>query len=272
MKKSGQQMTVPGLPGRQQAHIWLLDLDRQDPESFQGDCFVLDDSEQERAAVFRRERDRQQYRLTRTAVRNVLSNYYPTTAPAQWRFARGVHGKPAIAGPKLDRPLYFNISHSGQWVAIAVAQNECIGIDLERITARQSMMAIARRYFTNREFSELGDLAPEMMLRRFYELWTLKEAYSKACGNALVPTLKELELNFPEQKEIGADLRSAGGKGKALVGWCLRLFELGDYQLALAMRDGHESGSIDTMAWQLDDPLEPGAATEFSLSPCRWNR
>ncbi|MBT8145252.1 MAG: hypothetical protein KJN90_00275, partial [Gammaproteobacteria bacterium] len=95
---------------------------------------------------------------------------------------------------------------------------------------------------------------------------------SKACGNALVPTLKELELSFPVQKQIGAELRSAGERQQTLAGWCLRLFELGDYQLALAMRDGHENGSMNTVAWQLDDPLEPGAASEFNLSPCRWYR
>ena len=279
MIETASQLVTPGIPDPQQGHLWLLDLERHRPESYAADCLVLDDSELTRATMFRNERDHKQYCLSRTAVRNVLSCYCTSIEPAKWRFHRNSHGKPVIASPSLTQPLYFNISHSGRWLAIAIACNEKIGIDVELMSERRSMLAIARRYFTRREYSELCDLALEDLLWRFYGLWTIKEAYSKACGYALVPTLGELEISFSGESHIEARLESeyqpstrlSSRERQVLPGWCLRLFEMEDYRLALAMRYGKELGGIKTSAWEIEDPLKPGAATKIRLEPCRWN-
>ena len=120
MKKPQSQLVMPELPDRQQAHVWLLDLDRHRPEQYPAERLLLDGSELTRMAAFRRERDRQEYRLTRTVIRNVLSSYCPSVQPVQWRFKKNRHGKPAIAEPSSIESLFFNISHSGRWLVVAL--------------------------------------------------------------------------------------------------------------------------------------------------------
>jgi len=264
--------TISGMLDPQQAHLWLLDLERHRPECYSADDLVLDDSERDRVQVFRSQRERQQYCLSRTAIRYVLSSYYPDIQPAQWRFSKNPHGKPAIAAPLLAAPLYFNISHSGRWLAIAVARNKNIGVDVERMSGNRAMMAIARRYFTSQECSELCDLAPDDLRYRFYGLWTLKEAYSKACGYALVPTLGELGIKFSKTGFIEAELQNADISKKDLPCWYLRLFEMEGYQLSLAMRCEQETSGVNVIALEIDDPLRPGIATVSELEPCRLNR
>ena len=269
MKSVPNQVLLPGLPDPSQAHIWLLDLQRHRPDDYPSERVVLDDSELTRMAAFRRERDRQQYRLIRTTVRNVLSGYCPAVEPTQWRFNKNQHGKPAIAGPATTEPLFFNISHSGRWLAMAVACSENIGIDIEQVSDRHSALAIARRHFTRREYSELCDLAPQELLSCFYRLWVLKEAYSKACGNALVPTLGALEFSFPGEKSIVAGLPSANAVKQELPDWYFSLFKMAGYRLALAMRCRQGAGDLDVSAWGIDDPLEPGVASKLNLLPYR---
>jgi len=260
----------PRIADRHQAHLWLLDLERHRPDSLSVEPLLLDDSERDRLQAFSRQRDRQQYCLIRVAVRNVLSSYWPTVKPGEWRFSKNTHGKPAIAAPELTEPLHFNISHSGRWLAVAVSSNEYTGVDVEKVAERRSMMAIARRYFTDQEYIRLCDLAPEECCRYFFELWTLKEAYSKACGNALVPILGKLELSFPDKNTIKAGLWAKDNEMHNLTDWGMRLFAMPGYQLALAMRSGQGVADVNVRAFEIDNPLKPGAASESVLEPCRW--
>jgi 4'-phosphopantetheinyl transferase len=269
MTSPQHQLVVPRFPDPQQVHLWLLDLERHRPQTFATDVLLLDDEEQMRADRFRRQCDRQQYRLTRTAVRNVLSGYCRDVEPARWRFSKNPHGKPAIASPQPGRPIHFNISHSGRWLAIAVSASECTGVDVETVSDSRSMLAIARRYFCQSEYDSLCDLAPEALTDRFYDLWTLKEAYSKAVGNALVPALGRLELSFPEDGVIAVRSQAEPAQGGGLADWSFCLFEMADSRLALAMRGAAGAGAIVPSVWEIDDPLVPGAAHAAELSPTR---
>ena len=263
------QQVVPRPPISQQIHLWILDLERHRPETFGAEVLILDDEEKKRAAEFRREQDRQQYCLTRTAVRNVLSSYFRDIEPARWRFSKNPHGKPNIASPGTSGPLYFNVSHSGRWVAIAISASESMGVDVEFISAERSMLAIARRYFCQLEYSSLCSLSPGERTIRFYELWTLKEAYSKACGGALVPALRQLEISFPQVDRVVVQAPSDIATAHDFAGWAFCLFELEHYLLAMALRDGAGGDGIDSTVWEIDNPLLVGAAHLTELSPIR---
>lgn len=73
-----------------------------------------------------------------------------------------------------DRTAYFSISHSDQWVALAVAEQE-IGFDLQVLSPIRPL--VLHRYFNENEQIYIGDDDT-----RFTEIWTQHEAYTKYLG------------------------------------------------------------------------------------------
>lgn len=72
--------------------------------------------------------------------------------------------------------IYFNLSHSGT-VVVCCVSNRPVGIDVEG--GRPCRLKVAERFFSERERAWMEEAETE---QRFFRLWTLKEAYSKADG------------------------------------------------------------------------------------------
>lgn len=92
------------------------------------------------------------------------------------KYVFGEHGKPYIKG----NPIYFNVSHCGNVILTAFCQEE-IGVDIEIV--REFNSDVPKRFFTEeeRQYIDLSaDKAEEN--RRFFEIWTAKEAFLKFCG------------------------------------------------------------------------------------------
>ncbi|MEZ5573531.1 MAG: 4'-phosphopantetheinyl transferase superfamily protein [Halioglobus sp.] len=138
-----------------------------------------------------------------TFKRRVLSRYSPV-APSEWAFVLGKHGKPCTVGTTPE--LYFNLSHSGDWLACAVAADAAVGVDLEFCDSRREVMKLARRFFCPQEVSSLSACEPALQSDRFYDLWTLKEAAIKARGDALGPGLQRrcFEVNVRSDEHAAA--------------------------------------------------------------------
>ncbi len=101
------------------------------------------------------------------------------------RLERTGQGKPYAAG----LPLHFSVSHSGDWVAVALDRRP-IGIDIEML--RPLDLRIAKRVCTQTELRLLFDGPPlfaptadPLLLRRFFEIWTAKEAFFKQIGTGI---------------------------------------------------------------------------------------
>ena len=174
------------------AHALQIELSLIFTSDAAGDAALLREYDQrisaeERARCdrFRFERDRLLYMLTRIGLREVLSRHAPV-APAQWRFEVNAWGKPRIANPAWRDVLGFNISHTDGMVVIGVTQRQrALGVDVERWFSRDALLDVADRFFSPREVAALRALGPEQQRRRFFDLWTLKEAYIKARGMGL---------------------------------------------------------------------------------------
>lgn len=144
---------------------------------------VLGAAERERLAQFHFARHRHQYLVTRALVRQVLSLYRPDIDPGLWRFDSNAHGKPEIA-PGLEPALRFNVSHTDGLVVMAVSRQE-VGIDVENTRREGEWLPVAQRFFAPVEWQDLQRHDLVQRQRRFFELWTLKEAYVKARGTGL---------------------------------------------------------------------------------------
>lgn len=71
----------------------------------------------------------------------------------------------------------FNISHSQDWVAVAISLNGKVGLDIEVSRQRQNYLNVAKSFFANDEYQWM--LAQSNTLNAFWQLWTLKESALK---------------------------------------------------------------------------------------------
>jgi 4'-phosphopantetheinyl transferase len=176
---------MPLHPG--QVHIWLFPFTQVDDAGLLARYEPLL-SPLERACQQRYyfEKDRRRYLCTRALERFVLSEY-THVPPMQWKFERNAYGKPEISRshhPGIP-PLRFNLSHTDRFIACAVTLENDIGVDIEQMNGQIDVMGIGSQYFSTQEKNDLEACAPLTRQEKFFELWTLKEAYMKARGLGL---------------------------------------------------------------------------------------
>jgi 4'-phosphopantetheinyl transferase len=171
-------------------HLWLA-YDEQVTDGALLDRYqrLLDPAEQAQQRRFHFARHRHQYLIARALLRSTLSLYADAVAPAQWRFCSNRYGKPAIANV-LAAPLCFHLAHTERVVALAVSSGGELGVDVESLQRRGDMLGIADRIFSPLEVYQLYQLPPAAQRARFFDFWTLKEAYIKACGKGLTISLR----------------------------------------------------------------------------------
>jgi 4'-phosphopantetheinyl transferase len=184
-------------------HIWLTKPDDQLQEhSADTDALLkhyenlLTEKELAKQQRYLFKNNRHDALLTRVFVRDLLS-YYADVLPKDWEFSIGEKGKPELVNPLL--PLRFNLSHTQGLIVCAVTLEDDIGIDAENTTRSNDLLAIAKRYFSERECSELFSLPNEHQRSRFFDYWTLKESYIKAWGLGLSIPLKDFSFNFTDR-------------------------------------------------------------------------
>ncbi len=137
---------------------------------------MLSETELARANRFLFERDRVLFATAHAFLRTLLPRY--TDSPLT--FVEMERGKPEL----VDRGVRFNLSHTRGLVLVGVTETADLGVDVERMDARD-LKGLAKRVYTEREISTWqGD--PEW----FFDHWALKESYIKARGLGLSLELK----------------------------------------------------------------------------------
>lgn len=109
---------------------------------------------------------------------------------------RGEHGKPYFE----NSDIKFSISHSGEYVCVAVARGIEIGVDIQIV--QNNRERLASRFYADGELKQLEGLDDEERRQEFFRIWTRKEAILKAdgCGitidlNSFDVTAEKVELN-----------------------------------------------------------------------------
>lgn len=125
---------------------------------------------------------------TECTVSEVLSRL-DNPIPLTYRY--GEKGKPYLE--KL--PLYFSVSHSGEYVLCAVSEKE-IGADIQykgfgkEEKQEERMEKISRRFFAESEYKALESCQTDTEKRNlFFDLWTKKEALGKLTGEGVAGVL-----------------------------------------------------------------------------------
>lgn len=177
-------------------HLWLIADTQIDTSLLAAYYSLLCAEEILRYERFRRDRDKRQFLITRAAIRTTLSHYSNDILPSQWQFARNEHGRPYVVSPMQTLPLEFNLSHTDGMIVIAVCARGDIGVDVESSVRQCRAADLATRYFSVSETESLLALPESERQVRFLDLWTLKEAYIKACGMGLAIPLGSFSFDF----------------------------------------------------------------------------
>ena len=152
---------------------------------------LLATAEIERAERFRFDRDRNRYIARRGIVRALLAQRHGD-APAALRFTSNVYGKPALVGGGCE----FNASHSRGLALFAMSRDTAVGCDVEFHDPRFLADNIPERLFSSAERRELRGFAAEQQTAAFFDGWTRKEAFIKACGFGLRLPLDRFDVSL----------------------------------------------------------------------------
>ncbi len=220
-------------------HIWRVWLTQPMP-LIQQMAELLSDDEKARAQRLKFERDRLKFIAGRGVLRQILSRYLAVQAE-EIQFSYGSQGKPALAIPATP-PLQFNLAHSRNLALYAIARESPVGIDVEYIHRLDDMAQMAARFFSSRENAVFQSLPEKEKPAGFFNCWTRKEAWLKACGDGLTRPLDQFDVTLkPGETAKLLDVRSAPAEAAR---WRLQAFQPApNYVAALA---------IEGAAWQTD--------------------
>lgn len=152
-------------------------------------------------------------------------------------------GRPLLRVDGQAAPLHVSLSHSHDWLALALADAP-VGVDVEVPQRVRDWEALARFVFSAEERQRLREADDAARAGVFHALWTLKEARGKRSGEGLQPRAARRVTAQP-----------ADAAGAEALGWAV-----GGGALALALAPG-------TRLERADDRL--GAPTHWRYASAR---
>lgn len=151
-------------------------------------------------------------------------------------FVKGENGKPYMEG---HGNIFFNISHSGDYVMCAVSDRE-VGCDIQKM--EKAELSLAERFFLPQEYEAIATQPDEESKRRmFYRYWTLKESYMKVTGLGMSLPLDAFEIRTygmtePVTAELAAVSAERAGRDRRFY---FREFDVvPEYCCAVCIEDG----------------------------------
>ena len=117
---------------------------------------------------------------------------------ARWREIRTARrrrdwasSRALLAAVPTTGPCGRSMSHSHGYAALVLAEPALrVGIDVEAVIPRD-FLRLAEIAYSASEARHLAMLDPAQLAGRFYEFWTLKEAFAKALGLSLAEALTQ---------------------------------------------------------------------------------
>lgn len=181
--------------GLGEVHVWIGRTQISEP-LLQALERTLGDDERIRAGKFRFQTDRCRYIAAHGILRNIVGRYLEV-GPSDVSFTENAFGKPFLRPDGGGENLFFNISHSGDLVVVALARKRQIGVDVELVRALPDFDSIAEGHFAPPERALLTAAEPERRQQTFFACWTRKEAYIKAVGQGLSMQLDAFDTCMP---------------------------------------------------------------------------
>jgi len=216
-----------------EVHIWSIALssltDIADLES------VLSNEERVEAGRFRFEIDQRRSVISRGMLRVILGKYLDIQ-PQEIKFSYNPHDKPLLQFPNMKGKLWFNVSHSKDYIVYVLTRANEIGVDIEYINLAFATKEIASQFFSLAEIKAFNELPIALQPQAFFSCWTRKEAFIKAVGEGLSYSLKDFDVTLkPGDPARLIEIRRPGMNASE---WSLYDIEVErGYKAALAVHD-----------------------------------
>jgi 4'-phosphopantetheinyl transferase len=217
-----------------EAHLWYVVPEKVTDDRLLRHWFeILSEEEKARQQRFVFEKDRHLFLVAHGLLRTCLSKY-DDVAPEHWAFSKNKFGKPSIETPEPSRPMRFNLSHTKGMVACLITLDHEVGIDVEATVSERDKLEIAEKYFSKEEVASILSYDTQARTRRFYQFWTLKEAYLKARGVGLSVSLNKMTFRISDEDGIEVSFNHDFDDDPNR--WIFKLFELeSTHMCAVAM-------------------------------------
>ena len=143
---------------------------------------------------------------SRKVVKKVLAHYLDIN-PQDLFFDKNENGKPSIREDLNHLKIYHNVSHSGDYLIVAVSQGEPVGIDIEKKRHVDYADKIAKKYFNEEDLKYLLSRSENIDPDLFLEVWCQKEAIIKLQGGSFFKDVNSVQAkNFLLTKiDIGTE-------------------------------------------------------------------
>ena len=192
----------------------------------------LSPEETARMNRFHRNEHRVRFLVSHAMTREVIARH-GSVCPGGIEFGAFAQGKPYITRPDNLQTIHFNLTHSHDMAAVAISEGHPLGLDLEWLGRRGPDIALADRYFTQREYQDILCQPTQARHQHLLRYWTLKEAYIKAEGWGLSAGLDSFEFTLSESKPPRLHIRKPDAAPRHT--WQFQQFTLLDaYLVAIA--------------------------------------
>ena len=187
----------------------------------------LDAGERLRARRFQHPGARRRYTLCRASLRSLLCGALDCRN-RQLAFGASEHGKPFVTVDGHRVAISFNVSHSGRHGLVALTRRGRVGVDIEERVPQRNLDVLIGAVLGADERSEVAEASGRRKLHMFLDLWTMKEALSKARGTGLSLDVSGFEIprdmrngsrdglfRFPCMPDVAWRLANIGTEGFA---------------------------------------------------------
>jgi 4'-phosphopantetheinyl transferase len=222
-----------------EVHVWRVPLDWS-PARLRKFRAVLSADELQKADRFHFALDRMRHLIGRGVLRTILAHCTKVSAE-RLCFEYSPSGKPHLMSVSTEAPPQFNVTHSGEFILIALTIGRSVGVDVERLRTDIEVERIAASFFSPHERLALRSVPTHLRFDAFFDCWTRKEAYIKAVGHGLSLPLDQFDVScVPGQEPALLATRPDPDEARR---WSIQAVDVGpDYRAAVA---------VEGAGWQL---------------------
>ena len=151
---------------------------------------LLSNDERSRSEAFHFKVDSKRYICAHGMLRLLLA-YYTASNPVLLKLTSDSTNKPRLAD--FDN-IKFNLSHTKDWIALALAIRREVGIDIEKCIPLANVDDMSRNIMHENELLEYLSLPDFKKNDYFYRCWAKKESVVKAWGTGLYEDLRQIKV------------------------------------------------------------------------------